>query len=162
MPFRGNVETRLRKLGEGEVDATLLAAAGLKRLDSLDIATQVLGVDDILPAAGQGAIGVEIRRDDAEVMAMLAAIDHADTTLCVAAERAVLAALDGSCRTPIGALAELDALDGSVFLRGLVARPDGSELHRGDRRGSRAEAEAMAADLGSELRATMGEDFFKW
>jgi hydroxymethylbilane synthase len=162
VPFRGNVQTRLRKLGEGEADATLLAAAGLKRLDNLDIATQILDTDELLPAAGQGAIGVEAREGDADVMATLAAIDHPDTTLCVEMERALLAALDGSCRTPIGALAELDTTDDGIFLRGLVARPDGSELHRGDRRGDRADALEMAADLGAELRAAMGEDFFKW
>jgi hydroxymethylbilane synthase len=162
VPFRGNVQTRLRKLEEGEADATLLAAAGLKRLDSLDIATQILDADELLPAAAQGAIGVEIRRDDADVAAMLAAIDHPDTTLCVETERAMLAALDGSCRTPIGALAELDALDDGIFLRGLVARPDGTELHRGDRRGARGDAVAIAAELGAELRAAIGEDFFKW
>ncbi len=162
VPFRGNVQTRMRKLADGEADATLLAAAGLKRLDNLDIATQILDADDLLPAAAQGAIGVEIRQDDTDVAAMLAAIDHPDTTLCIETERAMLAALDGSCRTPIGALAELDTLDDGVFLRGLVARPDGSELHRGDRRGARADAIEMAAELGAELRAAMGEDFFKW
>ena len=162
VPFRGNVQTRLRKLEAGEADATLLAAAGLKRLDSLDIATQILDSDDLLPASGQGAIGVEARADEILVLEMLAAIDHPDTTLCVEAERAMLAALDGSCRTPIGALAELDTLDEGIFLRGLVARPDGSEMHRGDRRGAREDAAAMAADLGAELRAAMGEDFFKW
>lgn len=95
-------------------------------------------------------------------MSVLAAIDDPATTLCISAERAVLAALDGSCRTPIGALAELDAPTDTVYLRALVARPDGSELHRGERRGSRTEALAVAADLGAELRAAMGEDFFRW
>jgi len=152
----------MRKLADGEADATLLAAAGLKRLGSLDIATQILDADDLLPAAAQGAIGVEIRADDADLAGMLAAIDHPDTTLCVETERAMLATLDGSCRTPIGALAELDTFDDGIFLRGLVARPDGSELHRGDRRGAREDAIAMAAELGAELRAAMGEDFFKW
>jgi len=162
VPFRGNVQTRLRKLADGEADATLLAAAGLKRLDTMAIANQVLEVDEILPAAGQGAIGVEMRADDADVMAMLSAIDHPDTTLRVSAERAVLAALDGSCRTPIGALADLDASGEEVYLRALVARPDGSELHRGERRCGRKDAIAVATELGSELRAAMGEDFFAW
>jgi len=162
VPFRGNVQTRLRKLGEGEADATLLAAAGLKRLNNMDVVSQMLEVDDILPAAGQGAIGIEIRHSDEAVMSMLAAIDDPATTLCISTERAVLAALDGSCRTPIGALAELDATTDTVYLRALVARPDGSELHRGNRRGSRTEAVAMAADLGAELRSAMGEDFFAW
>jgi len=162
VPFRGNVQTRLRKLADGEADATLLAAAGLKRLDTMAIANQVLEVDEILPAAGQGAIGVEMRADYADVMAMLSAIDHPDTTLRVSAERAVLAALDGSCRTPIGALADLDASGEEVYLRALVARPDGSELHRGERRCGRKDAIAVATELGSELRAAMGEDFFAW
>lgn len=162
VPFRGNVQTRLRKLADGEADATLLAAAGLKRLDTMAIANQVLEVDEILPAAGQGAIGVEMRADDADVMAMLSAIDHPDTTLRVSAERAVLAALDGSCRTPIGALADLDASGEEVYLRALVARPDGSELHRGERRCGRKDAIAVATELGAELRAAMGEDFFAW
>lgn len=162
VPFRGNVQTRVRKLGDGEAEATLLAAAGLKRLDRMDIATQVLDADAILPAAGQGAIGIETRADDDAVIAMLSAIDHADTALRVAAERAVLAALDGSCRTPIGALADFDASGSEVTLRALVARPDGSELHRGERRGVRSDAVAMATELGAELRATMGEDFFAW
>lgn len=162
VPFRGNVQTRLRKLGSGEADATLLAAAGLKRLDNLEVASQVLDVDEMLPASGQGAIGIEIRRSDSDVMAMVAALDDRDTTLRVSAERAVLAALDGSCRTPIGALAELNGTGNEVYLRALVARPDGSELHRGERRGGRDDAIRMATDLGAELRAAMGESFFTW
>jgi hydroxymethylbilane synthase len=162
VPFRGNVQTRMRKLDSGEADATLLAAAGLNRLNNIGIATQILAADDLLPAAAQGAIGVEIRQGDTERAEMLAAIDHPDTTLCIETERAMLAALDGSCRTPIGALAELDTTDDGVFLRGLVARPDGSELHRGDRRGARSDAIEMATELGAELRAAMGEDFFRW
>lgn len=162
VPFRGNVQTRLRKLGAGEADATLLAAAGLKRLENMEVATQVLEVGEMLPAAGQGAIGVEIRQSDGDVMAMVAVLDDRDTTLRVSAERAVLAALDGSCRTPIGAFAEIDASGDEVFLRALVARPDGSELHRGERRSGRGDAVRMATELGSELRAAMGEDFFTW
>jgi hydroxymethylbilane synthase len=162
VPFRGNVQTRLRKLGKGAAEATLLAAAGLKRLETMELAGQVLEADEILPAAGQGAIGVETRADDEAVITMLSAIDHPDTTLRVEAERAVLAALDGSCRTPIGALADLDASGSEVYLRALVARPDGSELHRGERRGVRRDAIAMATELGAELRAAMGEDFFTW
>lgn len=162
VPFRGNVQTRLRKLADGEADATLLAAAGLRRLDTMAIASQMLEAEEILPAAGQGAIGVEMRADDTAVMSMLSAIDHPDTTLRVSAERAVLAALDGSCRTPIGALADLDASGEEVFLRALVARPDGSELHHGERRCGRRDAIAVATELGAELRAAMGEDFFVW
>ena len=160
VPFRGNVETRLRKLAEGEADATLLAAAGLKRLDRMDVGGEMLDPDVLLPSAGQGAVGIEVRAADAHVRAMVAAIDHADTTLCVSAEREVLGALDGTCRTPIGALAELGEDGVSLTLRGLVARPDGSDVKRGERRGDRDDARAMGADLGAELRAAMGEGFF--
>jgi hydroxymethylbilane synthase len=162
VPFRGNVQTRLRKLEAGEADATLLAAAGLKRLGTMEIVNQVLDPDEILPAAGQGAIGIETRAADEDVVSMLSAIDHPDTTLRVSAERAVLAALDGSCRTPIGALADLDASGGAAYLRALVARPDGSEMHHGERRCSRGDAIAAASELGAELRAAMGEAFFSW
>jgi hydroxymethylbilane synthase len=160
VPFRGNVQTRLNKLQAGEAEATLLAAAGLKRLARLDLATEVLDADSMLPAAGQGAIGIEARASDTAVMAMLERIDHRATHLCVAAERAMLAALDGSCRTPIGALAELDETGRRLRLRGLVARPDGSELHRRDRGAAVEDAPAMAADLGAELRGIMAPGFF--
>jgi len=160
VPFRGNVQTRLRKLEAGEADATLLAAAGLKRLARLDLATQMLEADMILPAAGQGAIGIEARTSDTATLALLEAIDHRETRICVSAERAMLAALDGSCRTPIGALAELDASGRTMRLRGLVARPDGSELHRREGSAAAGDAVAMAADLGAELRSLMAADFF--
>ena len=161
VPFRGNVETRLRKLADGEADATLLAAAGLKRLDRADVGGQMLDPDELLPSAGQGAIGIEVRESDTEACAMVAVLDAADTSLCVHAEREALAALDGTCRTPIGALAELDEGGSTLSLRALVARPDGSEVKRGERRGSRGDARAMGADLGAELRAAMGERFFE-
>lgn len=160
VPFRGNVQTRLKKLQAGEAEATLLAAAGLKRLARLDLATEVLDADAMLPAAGQGAIGIEARVSDTAVTAMLARIDHRATHLCVSAERAMLAALDGSCRTPIGALAELDETGRSLRLRGLVARPDGSELHRRERSATATDGPAMAADLGAELRGLMAPGFF--
>ena len=161
LPFRGNVETRLRKLEEDEADATLLAAAGLARLGRLGIATEILPPDTILPAAGQGAIGIETRSADADTRRLVEAVNHRETELCVAAERAMLAVLDGSCRTPIGALAELDESGETVSLRGLVARPDGSALHRRERIAAAGDALAMAADLGAELRALMGEGFFR-
>ena len=108
MPLRGNVETRLRKLDAGEVDATLLALAGLKRLGLADKATALLDVDEFLPAVGQGAIAIEARADDARTRELLAEIDHADTSVALACERAFLAVLDGSCRTPIAGHAVLD------------------------------------------------------
>jgi hydroxymethylbilane synthase len=161
LPFRGNVETRLQKLAAGEADATLLAAAGLKRLGRLDAATEILDPGVLLPGAGQGAIGIETRTADAATRDLLASIDHRDTSLCVAAERAMLAALDGSCRTPIGALAVLDRAGKTLRLQGLVARPDGSELHRRERSVAAGDALAMASEMGAELRALMGEGFFQ-
>jgi len=161
VPFRGNVETRLRKLGEGEADATLLAYAGLKRLEREDVITGVFDTDVMLPAAAQGAIGVEARADDTAVLDLLAALDDSTTSLCIAAERAVLAALDGSCRTPIGAFATLDTGSDTVSLQGLVARPDGSELHRLSDAAPAAEAVAMATEMGNRLRAKMAPGFFE-
>ncbi len=161
VPFRGNVETRLRKLGEGEADATLLAYAGLKRLAREDVITGVFDPDVMLPAAAQGAIGVEARVGDTAVLDLLAALDESETSICIAAERAVLAALDGSCRTPIGAFATLDAAGGTVSLQGLVARPDGSELHRLSDAAPVADSVAMATELGNRLRAKMAPGFFE-
>ncbi len=171
--LRGNVETRLRKLHEGAVDATLLALAGLKRLGRADAATAILDTDEMLPAVAQGAIGVTCRTDDARAREMLAALDHAPTRAEIAAERALLAVLDGSCRTPIAALARV--VDGKLTLRGLVAKPDGSRVVRGARegvvrgaredvvRGARedktAAAEAIGRALGEALRAEAGPNF---
>jgi hydroxymethylbilane synthase len=160
VPFRGNVETRIRKLGEEQADATLLAYAGLKRLGMTEVAAAVLDPADILPAAAQGAIGVEIRSNDDRVRGLVEPLDDHESAVCIAAERAMLAALDGSCHTPIGALAEIDGAMDTVTLQGLVARPDGSELHRKNRTAPVADAVAMATELGQELRSLIGEDFF--
>ncbi len=108
VPFRGNVETRLKKLDAGEVDATLLALAGLRRLGLAAEATALLDEREFLPAAGQGAVTIEARVDDARTRDVLASIDHADTSVALACERAFLAVLDGSCRTPIGGHATLN------------------------------------------------------
>jgi hydroxymethylbilane synthase len=156
--FRGNVETRLRKLDEGTVDATLLALAGLKRLGLDQQATAVLSVDEFLPAVGQGIIAIEARADDARTRALLAAIDHADSATALATERAFLAALDGSCRTPIAGHASVAA--GWVNFRGLIARPNGGEVLQCERRGAAADAAALGSDAGRELKARAGEDFF--
>jgi hydroxymethylbilane synthase len=156
--FRGNVETRLRKLDEGAVDATLLALAGLKRLALDKEATAVLSVDEFLPAVGQGIIAIEARADDERTRALLAAIDHAETATALAAERAFLAALDGSCRTPIAGHASVDS--GRVHLRGLIARPNGSEVLQCERRGGSADAAVLGRDAGRELKARAGENFF--
>jgi hydroxymethylbilane synthase len=155
--LRGNLDTRLRKLEAGEVDATLLARAGLDRLGRRPAGSMVLEPDEMLPAVGQGAIGVECRADD-PVRTLLAAIDHAPTSMCVAAERALLAALDGSCHTPIAGYARIEA--DSMRLRGLVARPDGSRTHVAEDVGPAADGERLGRVLGEALRARAGPGFF--
>ncbi|MGH6660315.1 MAG: hydroxymethylbilane synthase [Rhodospirillales bacterium] len=158
-PLRGNVETRLRKLKDGAADAILLALAGLKRLGLAHEATAILETDEILPAVGQGAIGVTCRAGDERARELLAAIGHGPSMACVTAERAMLAALDGSCRTPIAGLAEVDS-NGDLTLRGLVARPDGSKLLQTSRAGSVADAEMIGRDAGLELKRRAGPGFF--
>jgi hydroxymethylbilane synthase len=154
--FRGNVDTRLAKLKAGQAEATLLALAGLKRL-GLVTGTPV-PEEEILPAVGQGAVCIECRADDARTRGWLAAIDHAPTATCVAAEHAMLAVLDGSCRTPIAGHAVLEA-SGALHLRGLIAKPDGSELIAGERRGPSSDAERLGRDLGEELKRRGGPGF---
>jgi hydroxymethylbilane synthase len=158
VPLRGNVETRLRKLADGVVDATLLAFAGLKRLGRADAATAVLEIEDFLPAVGQGAIGIETRADDARTRDLVRAIDHADTRIAVEAERAFLAVLDGSCRTPIAGHARIDG--GNVAFRGMILRPDGSEALETARNGLVADAAKLGADAGGELKGRAGPGFF--
>ncbi len=160
VPLRGNVQTRLRKLAEGQVDATLLAMAGLKRLEMGGAATAVLAPEEMLPAVAQGAIGVEIRGDDARARALLAPLDERPSALRVAAERACLEVLDGSCRTPIAALAEVSGSGETMRLRALVCMPDGTRAHRAERRGPLAQAAALGRDAGEELRAAAGPAFF--
>jgi hydroxymethylbilane synthase len=135
--FRGNVGTRLSKLEDGVVDATLLAVAGLKRLGLADRAAGVLDSDDWLPAIGQGVIAIAARRSDEDTRALLASLDDRETSIALAAERAFLAALDGSCRTPIGGLATIAG--SALRFRGIIVKPDGSAARadrrcRGDRR----------------------------
>ena len=156
--LRGNVETRLRKLDDGVADATLLALAGLKRLGLADAAAKVLELDEFLPAVGQGAIGIETRAVDAKMRDLLAPINHADTAIALACERAFLAALDGSCRTPIAGYAAV--ADGRVNFRGMVVKPDGSEAFETARSGPVADAEQLGADAGRELKGKAGPDFF--
>ncbi len=158
--FRGNVQTRLRKLDEGEADATLLALAGLNRLDMTGVATQILETSDMLPAVGQGAIGITCRAQDDAIIEYITALNHAPTLLCVNAERAMLDVLDGSCRTPIAGLATLSADGVTIHLQGLVAQADGSQTWTAEREGPVADAEALGRDAGTELRAAAGEDFF--
>jgi hydroxymethylbilane synthase len=158
VPLRGNVETRLKKLEAGDVDATLLALAGLKRLGLADKATALLDVREFLPAAGQGAITIEARANDARAREFLARIDHAETSVALACERAFLAVLDGSCRTPIAGHAVLDG--DAMSFRGMILRPDGSEAFETSRTGKRHDAVALGADAGGELKRRAPADFF--
>ncbi len=156
--FRGNVQSRLRKLEQGVVDATLLALAGLRRLGLSDVATSIIEFDEILPAVAQGAVGVTCRTDDARANHWLEALNHAPTTIRVNAERAMLEVLDGSCRTPIGALADIGEGD-ELTLRGLIARPDGSEIIETTAVGAQDAAEALGRKVGKELKDRAGPGF---
>ena len=156
--FRGNVETRLRRLDEGAVDATLLALAGLKRLALTDAATAILSVDEFLPAVGQGIIALETRAGDQLTIRKLAPINHPDSATALGCERAFLTVLEGSCRTPIAGHATVRG--GELHFRGLIAKPDGSEVFECERRGATADAFALGADAGRELRERGGADFF--
>jgi hydroxymethylbilane synthase len=158
-PLRGNVGTRLDKLAKGEAAATLLAVAGLKRLGRATAATAVLSLDEMLPAVAQGAIGVEQRVDDSRARELLAAIDHAPTTIAVAAERAMLAVLDGSCRTPIAGHASITGA--TMRLRGLIALPDGTESHAAEDSGNATLSEAveLGRALGERLKSLAGPGF---
>lgn len=156
--FRGNVQTRMKKLADGVAAATFLAMAGLNRLGLADVARSAIDPEEMLPAVAQGAIGIERRAADTRVQAMLAAIHDRDTGLRLAAERAFLLRLDGSCQTPIAGLALLDG--GSLWLRGEVLRPDGTQVITGERRGLAADGAAMGTDLAAELLTRAGPGFF--
>ncbi len=155
--FRGNVQTRLRKLDEGVAVATFLAMAGLNRLNMTSVAKGPIEVEDMLPAVAQGAIGIERRADDDRIAALLAGIHDRDTGIRLAAERAFLATLDGSCQTPIAGLATLG--QGQLYLRGEILRPDGSEAIAGDRRVTPGDASEAGADLARELLRRMPSGF---
>jgi hydroxymethylbilane synthase len=156
--MRGNVETRLRKLEEGRADATLLAIAGLKRLGLENRATSLLAPEVWLPAIGQGAIAIVARAADSATRDRLAAIDDAATATALIAERAFLAVLDGSCRTPIGGYAVVDGDD--LHFRGIIVKPDGSESHEVAKRGAAGLAATIGAEAGRELLARGGRGFF--
>jgi hydroxymethylbilane synthase len=149
--LRGNVDTRLRKVEEGQVDAAVLAAAGLTRLGYLERAAEILDADAMLPAIGQGALTLEVRADDAEVIEMASALDHRETRLATAAERAFLARLGGGCRLPMAALG---IVDGDLLrLRGLVADAEGQRVLRGDVSGPASDAEVVGVALAERLLA---------
>lgn len=149
LPLRGNVNSRLQKLDDGDYDAIILAAAGLKRLGFGARIRDAIGAEQSLPAIGQGAIGIECRSDDARINALIAPLHHVDTADRVRAERAFNARLEGGCQVPIGGHAVLEGDD--IWLRGLVGTPDGSELIEGEIRGPRADAEALGIALADEL-----------
>ncbi len=158
--FRGNVQTRLRKLDEGVAACTFLAMAGLNRLDRADVATAAIAPEVMLPAVAQGAIGIERRETDSRVAAMLEAIHDPLTGQRLAAERAFLAALDGSCETPIAGLAEIDG--GTLRLRGEILRPDGSDSHFDDASAPVEDGAALGAEMAAGLLARAGPGFFDW
>ena len=158
VPLRGNVETRLRKLDSGEFDATLLAMAGLKRLGLAEHATHVMSVEEFLPAVAQGAIGLEAREGDKRTRDILARIDHVDTSIAVSCERAFLATLDGSCKTPIAGHATLEG--NTLHFRGLIARPDGGAAHDIAGNGHLRDAEQIGEEAGRELKHAAGPRFF--
>jgi hydroxymethylbilane synthase len=147
--LRGNVNTRLRKLDEGDYDAIILAAAGLIRLGFEERITAFIGPEQSLPAIGQGAVGIECRRDDVRVNELIAPLHHRETACCVQAERTMNQRLNGGCQVPIAGYAMLES--GTVWLRGLVAEPDGSQIIRGEVEGTPEEAEAMGTGLAEHL-----------
>jgi hydroxymethylbilane synthase len=149
VPMRGNVDTRLRKVDAGECDAIMLARAGLVRLGLEGRATEILQPDVSLPAVGQGALGIESRADDEATRARLAMLHDEATAVCVAAERGVMVALAGDCKTPLGAHALREGE--KIVLRAFVSEPDGSRLRRGEERASWPASEAIAAALGEAL-----------
>jgi hydroxymethylbilane synthase len=157
--IRGNVQTRLGRVRGGEFAASLLALAGLKRLGLEDEAAVVLDPEAMVPAAGQGIVGITVRESDDELHELLSAIEDREAAAVSRAERAFLAALDGSCRTPIGGHARL-LPDGQLHLTGLVARPDGSFLLKRAITGPAPEAARLGAELGSSLRADSPADLF--
>lgn len=157
VPFRGNVGTRLQKLSDGVADATLLASAGLNRLGQSDKITAYLDPRAFLPAPAQGAICVEIRADDARTARLVAPLDHKSTSTALAAERALLTTLDGSCRTPIGAFTELNEI--SCSLTAEILSPDGREFYRDNLSGRPDEAQRIGAELGRRLLDAAGPDF---
>ena len=159
--FRGNVQTRLKKLEEGVADATFLAMAGLTRLGMIgQVPATPVEVTDMLPAVAQGAIGIERRGDDSRVADMLAAIHHEETGQRLAAERAFLAALDGSCETPLAGLAELDG--NTLRLRGEVLRPDGSEAINDDQSAPLEDGPELGREMAAKLLEQAGKGFFDW
>jgi len=156
-PIRGNADTRLDKLAAGEVDGLMLALCGLERLGRAAVASEILSVETMLPAVGQGALAIEIRADDAELRELLSPLHHAASAACVTAERAMLAALEGSCRTPIAGLAEIEG--GELRLRALLLAADGSAERQAEGTGAIVDAATLGAEVGDRLRLGAGPEF---
>jgi hydroxymethylbilane synthase len=156
-PIRGNVNTRLGKLNTGEIDAVILALCGLERLGQAGLASEILPTGVMLPAVGQGVLAIECHSGDDRLRDLLAPLNDAVTASCITAERAMLAALDGSCRTPIGGLAVIE--DGALILDALLLSPDGAAERRGRITGSPADASTLGAELGARLRRGAGPEF---
>jgi hydroxymethylbilane synthase len=159
IPLRGNLDTRLRKLAAGDMDAVILAAAGLLRLGLSDRISAYLPPDQMLPAVGQGALCIETRRDDPVVGPLMAALEHADTRTAVTAERAFLARLEGGCQVPIAAHARIDGEQ--IHLTGLVAETDGRRILKSAKTGARNDAQSMGRQLAEELLAQGAGDILE-
>lgn len=160
--FRGNVQTRLKKIENGVVDATLLALAGLKRLqmDEVIAASQVVAKESMLPAVAQGAIGIQCRSNDNSALRYLAALNHASTKIAVDCERAFLRGLDGNCRTPIAGQAKVS--NGQIHFLGFLAKPDGKDMIRVARQGAVEDAVTIGKDAAAEIRAIAGHRFAEY
>jgi len=155
LDLRGNVNTRLAKLDNGDYDAIILASAGLKRLGFEERITDIISTQQSLPAIGQGAIGIECRSDDEHVNALLAPLNHPDTALRLKAERAQNTRLNGGCQIPIGGYAEL--IGNQIHLRGLIGFPDGSKIFRAEKQGDHKDAEAIGIAVAEDLLAQGGD-----
>jgi len=160
--FRGNVQTRLKKIENGVVDATLLALAGLKRLAMDDVIgeSQIIPWDEMLPAVAQGAIGIQCRSDDEKMLSYLAKLNHPSTKVAVDCERAFLKTLDGNCRTPIAGQAKI--IDGQLHFRGLISKPDGSDMISVTRHGDIQAAEIIGVDAAMEIKSIAGDKFSEY
>jgi len=160
--FRGNVQTRLKKIENDVVDATLLALAGLKRLNMNDVIedAQIIGWEEMLPAVAQGAIGIQCRSDDQKALAYLAVLNHKDTKIAVDCERAFLAELDGNCRTPIAGQAKI--VDGKLHFEGLISMPDGKDMIRVSKVGNPEDGVALGHAAGQEIKQIAGDNFKKY
>jgi hydroxymethylbilane synthase len=157
--FRGNVPTRLKKLADGQVDATLLAYAGLKRLSLAHVVTDLMPVEEFPPAPGQGAICLETRIGDERMGEIVAPLNHPETAAALHCERAFLAVLDGSCRTPIAGYAKVEGEN--LSFSGMILRPDGREAHSIERKGKAEDAAAIGREAGEVLRGKAGPSFFE-